>query len=127
MPKHAESIATIVARIDHKTLDFSVESLEWVDATLFAFHNDGVQANDIAETLFRFGAYIGEVFIHNNAGAQWVNAPESGPFAGGWPLVSLGTDQLVNPIGKAFKRVEHGVGEDLMYFYDVFAKPHKTT
>jgi hypothetical protein len=127
MRLHAESIVAKAAQIDNKTLDFSVESLRWVDATLFEFHEDGVQASDVAESLFRFGAYIGEVFIQNNPGTQWVNAPESGPFAGGWPLVSMGPDELVNPIGKAFKRVEIGVGEDLLYFYDVFTKGRAAT
>jgi len=120
-------MVALAAQIDHKTLDFSVESLRWVDATLFGFHEDGVKASDVAETLFRFGAYVGEVFIKNNPGAEWVNAPETGPFAGAWPLVSLGPDELVNPIGKAFKRVEIGVGEGLMYFYDVFARVRKPT
>jgi hypothetical protein len=127
MRQHAESIVATAARIDHKTLDYSVESLGWVDATLFEFHQDGVQVSDVAETLFRFGAYIGEVFIRNNPGAKWVSAPEDGPFAGAWPLVSMGPEELVNPIGRAFKRVEYGVGEDLLYFYDVFARGRKPT
>ncbi len=122
MRLHAEAMVALAARIDNETLDFSVESLRWVDATLFEFHRDGVQVNDIAETLFGFGAYIGEVFVQNNPGAQWVNAPESGPFAGAWPLISMGPDHLVNPIGKAFKRVQYGLGEDLLYFYDFSAK-----
>ncbi len=127
MRQHAEFIVASAARIDHKTLDFSVESLGWVDAALFEFYKDGVPVNQVAETLFRFGAYIGEVFIHNNPGARWVSAPESGPFAGAWPLVSMGPEELVNPIGKAFRRVEYGVGEDLLYFYDVFTKGHTRT
>jgi hypothetical protein len=109
-----------VAKIDNKSLDFSVESLIWIDTALGGFHEEGVQTTDLAETLFGFGAYIGEVFIKNNPGAEWVDPPATGPFAGAWPLISMGPDQLVNPIGKAFKRVEFGLGEDIPYFYDVF-------
>ena len=66
MRLHADAMVATVARIDNKTLDFSVESLSWVDATLFGFHEEGEQADDLAETLFGFGAYIGEVFVQNN-------------------------------------------------------------
>jgi hypothetical protein len=122
MRKHAERLVASVAQIDNKTLDFSVDSLRWIDATLARFNEEGVQSRDMAEALFGFGAYIGEVFVQNNPGAQWVNAPAGGPFAGAWPLISMGPHELVNPIGKAFKRVELGAGEDIPYFYHVFTK-----
>jgi hypothetical protein len=39
----------------------------------------------------------------------------------------MDSGDLVNPIGKAFKRVEYGLGENIPYFYDVFAKRRPAT
>jgi len=121
MARHADEAVQSADRVDHKTLDFSVGSLTWIDETLGAFHNDGTHSDQIAETLFTFGAYVGEVMVRNNPGGRWVDPPaDVAPLAGGWPLVQLQNGQLVNPIGKAFKRVDLGDTENIPYFYSVF-------
>jgi hypothetical protein len=123
MARHADEAVQGAFRVDHKTLDFTVGSLTWIDETLGAFHNDGTHSDQIAETLFSFGAYVGEVMVRNNPGGRWVDPPDDvAPLAGGWPLVQLQNGQLVNPIGKAFKRVDLGDGENVPYFYSVFTK-----
>ena len=38
------------------------------------------------------------------------------PLGGAWPLVELRTGSLVNPVRKAFKRVEHGDVDSTPYF-----------
>jgi hypothetical protein len=38
--------------------------------------------------------------------------------SGGWPVVDLGSAKIVNPIGKAFKRVELGPTESVPDLHD---------
>lgn len=124
MTRHADIAVGSAQRVDHKTLDFSVESLAWIDETLGAFHRDGTRSDQIAETLFSFGAYVGEVVVRNNPDARWIDSPaDVAALAGGWPLVQLQNGQLVNTIGKAFKRVDLGETENIQYFYSVFTRP----
>ena len=62
------------------------------------------------------GAYIGEVIVRS-AGASWVTLPDDHPLGGSWPVVRS-DDRLVNPIAKAFKRVQLGAGESIPYVYN---------
>lgn len=119
MARHADIAVRAADRVDGKTLDFSVESLTWIDTSLGEFP----PSNQVAETVFSFGAYVGEVMVRNNPGARWVESPAAGPMAAGWPLVELPGSVLVNPIAKAFKRVDLGEGENIPYFYSVFSEP----
>ena len=41
---------------------------------------------------------------------------------GGPPMVRLPNDSVVNPIGKAFKRVENGDLESVAYFYQALVE-----
>lgn len=128
MARHADEAVTAAQLVDHKILDFSAESLTWIDQTLGAFHDDGTQSGQIGETLFSLGAYLGEVMVRNNAGARWVDPPaDVVALLGGWPMVSLPNGQLVNPIGKAFKRVDLGDTENIPYFYSIFTRPTGST
>jgi hypothetical protein len=55
-------------------------------------------------------------------GADWVTVSEKHPLAGaGWPLVELAGQRLLNPIGKAFKRVQNGAEDSITYFYEALA------
>ena len=116
MPDHAASIVQVVRRIDGEELDFSVASLQTVDRLLDRFHDAGDDPNCMAETLFQFGSYIGEVIVHQ-ANGTWVTVPPEHPLGGGWPLVEVSGERLVNPIGKAFARVSNGQGDSVAYFY----------
>jgi hypothetical protein len=83
--------------------------------------SQGCTSEQIAETLFGFGCYVGEVFVRQ-AGGSW-QAVASTPMANlaGFPLVvHLRNDSYCNPIGKAFKRLENGAEDSLPYFYAVF-------
>ena len=88
MPDHAASIVQVVRRIDGEELDFSVASLQTVDRLLDRFHDAGDDPNCMAETLFQFGSYIGEVIVHQ-ANGTWVTVPPEHPLGGGWPLVEV--------------------------------------
>jgi len=117
MARHAADIVALVRQIDGAELDYSVRSLEIVDRVLWQFHDAGDDAPRMAETVFRFGAYIGEVVVHT-AGGSWVMLPDEHPLGGaGWPMVQLGPEWFVNPVGKAFKRVDNGASDSIGYFY----------
>ena len=117
MPDHAAHIVEVVRRIDGEDLDFSVRSLETVDRLLGRFHDAGDDPSRTAETIFQFGSYIGEVIVRQ-ANGTWVTVPDDHPLGAGWPLVELPGDRVVNPIGKAFKRVSNGRVDSIPYFYD---------
>lgn len=117
MPDHAAHVVEVVRNVEGIELDYSVESLEAVDGALGGFHESGDDAGEMRETLFSFGAYIGEVMCHHGGG-QWIVLEEDNPL-GPWPVVDLG-GQIANPVGKAFKRVRHGKEDDIPYFYSVF-------
>jgi hypothetical protein len=72
----------------------------------------------MAETLFQFGGYVGEVMVRH-ANGVWITLPEDHPLGGGWPVVELPNDRIAKPIGKVFKRVANGPGDAIPYFYSV--------
>jgi hypothetical protein len=124
----AADIAAAAFRISGAKLDYSVGSLQPVDDILEKMRGDGVKSTQVAETLFGFGCYVGEVFVRNVA-AIWRNSADT-KMAGmpGFPLViQTGADAFCNPIGKAFKRVDNGIEDSLPYFYQVFSKPHESS
>jgi hypothetical protein len=117
MPDHAAHIVEVVRRIDGEDLDFSVPSLETVDRLLGRFHDAGDDPDRVAETVFQLGSYIGEVIVRQ-ANGTWATVPGDHPLGEGWPLVELPGDRVVNPIGKAFKRVSNGRADSIPYFYE---------
>jgi hypothetical protein len=120
--RFAEEMVDAAKEISGVELDYSVESLEAVDQIIQAMADDGCSVEDVAETLFGFGCYVGEVFVRNGTGA-WrapANGREQEMF--GFPLVvQTGADQVCNPIGRVFRRLQDGETENLPYFYSVFA------
>jgi hypothetical protein len=117
MADHAAYLVETVRRIDGEDLDFGATSLETVDRLLGRFHDAGDDPNRVAETVFQFGSYIGEVIVRQAHGT-WVTVPDDHPLGRGWqPLVELPGERMVNPIGKAFKRVANGRVDSIPYFY----------
>src|SRR3569832_1529299 len=104
MADHAANLVGIVQRIDSLDLDYEVDSLAVIDSLLERFHDERVDPTRIAETLFAFGSYIGEVIVRARA-AEWTLVPNDHAIgvSDGWPLVRLQNGNLLNPIGKAFK------------------------
>jgi|SRR5215813_1083481 len=123
-PRHAELAVNAARKVDGITLDYSVKSLQALDDIIERLRGEGVSTEQIGETLFAFGCYVGEVFVRS-VGGKWRLASETGmrDFAGFIIVVDLGADNVVNPIGKVFKRFENGIEDHLPYFYQVFAKP----
>ena len=117
MPDHAASAVAAAARVDGVELDYSVESLDDVDRILGRFHDEGLVSTSIRETVFVFGAYIGAV-ISRQADGRWVDLPDDHPLGGSWPMVEIRDGgRIVNPVRRAFKRVDSGPVESVSYFY----------
>jgi hypothetical protein len=122
-PMHAELCVSAAREVDGIELDYSVESLVKLDGIIENLRREGVASEQVAETLFTFGCYVGEVFVRQ-AGGRWCLA-EGTPMAGatGFPLIiQLGANGYCNPIGKVFKRLEQGEEHNLSYFYQVFTR-----
>jgi hypothetical protein len=121
MADHASHLVRAAETIEGERLDYEIASLGTVDRILGRFHDDHQDSRLIAETLFLFGAYIGEVIVRQ-ADGSWIAPASHEPMGGGWPVVRLDRGGIVNPIGKAFKRVEYGPGDSITYFYDALVR-----
>ena len=84
---------------------------------------DGCTEEQVAETLFGFGCYVGEVFVRH-AGGRWRKASETpmAQVAGFSLVIELAKGCLCNPIAKVFKRLKNGEEDNIPYFYQVFSK-----
>jgi hypothetical protein len=117
MADHAEHLVGAVQRVDGVVLDYSVDSLGLADEVLGRFHDAGDDPDQMAETLFQVGSYIGEVIVRN-ANGEWTLLEADHPLGNHWPMVVLPSAKIVNPIGTAFKRVRNGSADAIPYFYD---------
>jgi len=123
----AAEIAQSVFEVDRIDLDYRPGSLIDVDRIIEGLRSEGVTPDQIGETLFCFGCYVGEVFVRH-AGGVWRATEETSmrDAAGGPFVVELpvgGVARYVNPLDKVFKRLENGPEDDLPYFYRVFTMP----
>jgi uncharacterized protein DUF6278 len=126
--KHAELMVRTAKEISGVDLDFTPGSLVAVDEIVEQFRQDGITEQQIGETLFGFGCYVGEVLVRQN-GAVW-RASEDTPMrdsAGFQMVVDLGSEKFCNPIGKVFKRLKNGPEDSLPYFYQVFTQRDQPT
>lgn len=118
----AEEFVSAVKKNDNIELDYSVNTLNYVDKFLQDFSDEGLTVNDFAETIFVAGSYIGQVMIKNNNGI-WIaqedaNLPEGVSMM---PIViKLPNGTIADPIAKAFKRFHYGNTESVKYFYEFF-------
>ncbi len=113
------AIAVAVARDEWETvLDYTPASLEAVDAEIDSLRESGMDGEDVAEMLFVFGCYLGEVMVRNLAGAWVATARSALRGVSPWPMVVLLPDgSSWDAIGKAYKRLELGDSEFLPAFY----------
>lgn len=119
--RFAADIALAAANVSGVELDYTPDSLRHVDEIIEGMRSDGATSDQVGETLFGFGCYVGEV-LNRNAGGVWRLATQQEVDFFGFPMViELPTGRVCNPIGKAFKRLEQGPADSLPYFYHVFA------
>jgi hypothetical protein len=115
---HAQ-LAVEVAREEYEeALDFSPGSLEDLDQHIESLREQGLNGEDVAELLFVFGCYVGEVMVRQ-LGGQWAATPLSSLRAiSPWPMVvALADGSTWDPIGKAYRRLELGDTEYLPAYY----------
>ena len=93
-----------------------------MDDIIESFRADRQSIQDVKETLFGFGCYVGEVLVRAAGGAWRENDEEHRKFMNAPFLVQLPSGTICNPIGKAFKRFNSGEEDDLPYFFTVFAR-----
>jgi len=74
-PLFARAIVASTAKITGDVLDYSVASLEAADRIIENLRAKGGTIDQYAETMFCFGCYVGEVFVHH-AGGRWLAATE---------------------------------------------------
>jgi hypothetical protein len=124
-PEHMADHATVAVQaassVEGILLDFDVASLSAVDGILGRFHDERLNRDQVGETVFSLGAYIGEVIVRS-AGGSWTTVADDHPLGSRWPLVDLPSGRLLNPIGKAFKRLENGEVDSIPYFYSALVE-----
>jgi hypothetical protein len=99
-------------------LDYSPASLENVDTQVDSLREGGLTGEDVAEALFVFGCYVGQVMVRH-LGGRWVATPRS-PLRdiSPWPMVVLlPGGSAWDPIGKVYKRLELGDSEYLPGYF----------
>lgn len=120
--RFSEQFRAAVQSNEKVNLDFSVESLKFVDDFLQKFKDEGLAVNDFAETIFICGCYVGEVMVHNTP-ALWIS-PEKASLPEGittMPLIiQLPKGIVTDPIAKAFKRFYNGEVDSILYYYEFF-------
>ena len=118
----AEQFRSAVKSNENINLDFSIETLKFVDEFLQRFRDEGLTVNDFAETIFVAGCYVGQVMATNNGGV-WIRQ-EDAKLPDGvtmMPLViKLPNGIITDPIAKAFKRFYNGEVDSITYYYQVF-------
>ncbi|MBX9397092.1 hypothetical protein K4749_26720 [Streptomyces sp. TRM72054] len=99
-------------------LDYSVASLRLVDFLIDGLRKGGAERGQVPETLFRLGAYVGEVLVRR-AGAVWVDFDADQRAYFGQPVgVRMPDGRVWNPLGKVHNRFRlGGPKESLQTFY----------
>lgn len=119
-PLFADDIVDVARRVSGVDLDYSIASLDHVDALIAGFRSQGVTEERFAETLFGFGCYVGEVMVRCAEGSWTTSVGTALEAYASFPLlVSLPPDNLSNPIGKVFKAFRSGESDSVAEFYRV--------
>lgn len=98
-------------------LDYSVASLRVVDRIIVGMRRGGPAQGEVAEVLFGFGAYVGEVLVRH-AGAVWVDFDERERELFGQPVgVRMPDGRVWNPLGRVVNLFTTGGEESVHMFY----------
>ncbi|MFI6013521.1 hypothetical protein ACIBAG_32765 [Streptomyces sp. NPDC051243] len=114
----ATAFVTRVTGRNRLPLDYSVASLRVVDFLIDGLRKGGAEREQVRETLFGVGAYVGEVLVRR-AGAVWVDFDAGQRAYFGQPVgVRMPDGRVWNPLGKVHNRFDlGGPGESLQTFY----------
>lgn len=122
--KHAELAVDSIRDVEGVSIDYTPDSLEILDRIIISLKEERVELNQIAETIFAFGCYAGEVMIRN-LGGEWADPnkvlPPNIAQDSSMMVVKLAAGSVWNPIGKAFATFENGSVDSLAYLFTVAA------
>lgn len=106
-PAFAASIVTSSAKVSGVALDYALGSLEAVERIIDGLSADGETFQTVAETVFAFGCFLGEV-VRRTVGGEWVRAESLPAGTTAFPLaLRLAVGNIVaDPIGRAVQRLE---------------------
>jgi hypothetical protein len=122
IPDNAISLAETFREITNPALNYTRESLPFLEVFVEQCRQSGKPVNDFAETLFCLGCYFGQV-IARNLGAKWLVAEE---VLGGLPagtvvmpmVQTLHGKHLIDPIARAYQRFAYGGQFGLIDLYE---------
>lgn len=117
--RFAQDIVVAAREISGIDLDYSIESLSGVDAIIEQMRADKVPVEAVAETLFGFGCYVGEVLIRVANGKWDVAVGEEKDLAHFPFVVRFADGSFTNPINRVFKRLEEGEEANISYYAQV--------
>jgi hypothetical protein len=113
-PDNADKLAQLfvgaVKKNESIELDYSVDTIDFVDDFLQRFSDEGLTVDDFAETIFVAGSYVGQVMVKTNNGV-WIRQEEADLPNGidMMPIVvKLPNGNIYDPIAKTFKRFHYG-------------------
>lgn len=123
MVETAQRAVETVRNIEGVSLNYSVESLKEIDRIVISLREK--QGNDpkpFENVLFMLGAYVGEVYIRNFEGSQWIEAPKEFFEVGAARESDIwlkGIDgSFYNPIGKVYKLMLNGEEDSVYHLYN---------
>ena len=120
-PLFAADIVRTAHDVHGADLDYSPASLDAADAILGGFHDQGLDLNEVLDTAFGLGCYLGEVMVRY-AKAEWVDFDEERREIFDLPFgVKIGESNYFSPVGKAYKRVLNGPEDSLRALFNVVA------
>lgn len=100
----AESVVETTRKLLHIELDYSPASITHVEDVMCRLRNEGSTVNDIAETIFAFGCYVGEVIREAIGGEWYAHAPDRlALWTGEGDRDDSENDDIHDPIDQAFE------------------------
>jgi hypothetical protein len=129
VPDNAIGLAETFREIVNPALNYTRESLAFVEVFIEQCRQSGKPVDEYAETLFCAGCYFGQV-LARNLGTKWVLAdqvlPGVPPGTVLMPMVQVaGANQLLDPIARAYQRFAHGDRYGLIDLYEHLAETTK--
>lgn len=120
MAKALGAIALPLAeKLDGVKLDYSPNSIEYVDKLILTFRKEGMKPDDVKKTLIVYACYVGEVAVRN-LDAKW-ELPNEEQRKFGFENTGITTKNglFSDPIQKAFKLLINGEEDSLVTLYQV--------
>ncbi|MBS0190797.1 MAG: hypothetical protein U0573_02755 [Phycisphaerales bacterium] len=105
-------------------LDYSLESVRYVEQTLAEFHKEGLRSNTHPNTVWAIACYLGEVIVRQ-AGGEWIwgrDFPDKFPGPPELPYVRLPGDVTISTFGKVAGRLDGDDGDNVEFFCKMIMK-----